>query len=111
MFCFTLQNELIAEHLVRRVSVMSGSLKQAEEVGAGDDTSFFFFLFFFHFSSLCYVIYFVCINFYQNYFIIILFIYFFHENYFYFFMFRDVPECSGMFRVPGFIDAHSKHEN
>ena len=28
----------------------------------------------------------------------------FHENYFYFFMFRDVPECSGMFRVPGFID-------
>ena len=23
-------------------------------------------------------------------------------------MFRDVPECSGMFHVPGFIDAHSK---
>ena len=21
-------------------------------------------------------------------------------------MFRDVPECSGMFHVPGFIDAH-----
>ena len=30
---------------------------------------------------------------------------FFHENYFYFFMFPDVPECSGMFHVPGFIDA------
>ena len=26
------------------------------------------------------------------------YIFFFHENYFYFFMFRDVPECSGMFR-------------
>ena len=33
-----------------------------------------------------------------------LFIYF-HDNYFYFFMFGDVPECSGMFHVPGFIDA------
>ena len=37
--------------------------------------------------------------------IIVLLFYFFHENYFYFFMFWDVPECSGMFRVPGFIDA------
>ena len=38
--------------------------------------------------------------------ILLLFYYiFFHENYFYFFMFRDVPECSGMFHVPGFIDA------
>ena len=36
-----------------------------------------------------------------------LFIYFFHENYFYFFMFRDFLGCSGMFRVPGFIDALS----
>ena len=36
--------------------------------------------------------------------------YFFHENCFCFFMFRDVPACSGMFRVPGFIDArHSVH--
>ena len=32
------------------------------------------------------------------------YIFFFRENYFYFFMFRDVPERSGMFRVPGFID-------
>ena len=31
---------------------------------------------------------------------------FFLESYSYFFMFRDVPECSGMFRVPGFIYAH-----
>ena len=37
--------------------------------------------------------------------LLLLFIYFFHENHFYFFMFRDVPECSGMFHVPGFIDA------
>ena len=33
------------------------------------------------------------------------FFFFFHENYFYFFMFRDVPGCSGMSRVPDFIDA------
>ena len=55
--------------------------------------------------------YFVIINFYQNYdiiiIIIILFYFIFYENYFYFFMFRDVPECSGMFRILGFIDAHS----
>ena len=35
---------------------------------------------------------------------------FFHENYFSFFMFRDVPECSGMFHVPDFIDALPNHE-
>ena len=33
---------------------------------------------------------------------------FFHENYFYFFMSRDVPGCSGMFHVPGFIDAQAQ---
>ena len=66
----------------------------------------FFFVFiiislFFVFFLLFYVI----IYFYKNYFIIIIFINFFvHENYFYFCMFRDVPACSGMFRVPGFID-------
>ena len=38
----------------------------------------------------------------------LIFLFFFHENYFYFFMFRDVPECSGMFHVPGFIDAQLK---
>jgi len=26
-------------------------------------------------------------------------------------MFRDVPECSGMFHVPGFIDDHKDDEN
>ena len=31
--------------------------------------------------------------------------YFFIKKYFNFFMFRDVPACSGMFHVPGFIDA------
>ena len=36
--------------------------------------------------------------FYKNYFIIIFFIFFFKEHFFYFFMFRDVLECSGMFR-------------
>ena len=42
--------------------------------------------------------------------LLLLFYYiFFHENYFYFFMFRDVPECSGMFRVPGFIDGRKKY--
>ena len=51
------------------------------------------------------VLNYVIINFYKNCFFIIIIIFFFHENYFYFFMFRDVPGCSGMFRVPGFIDA------
>ena len=37
--------------------------------------------------------------------------YFFYENYFYFIMFRDVPACSGMFRFPGFTDAHFKIES
>ena len=54
--------------------------------------------------------YFVIINFYQNYVIIIniiIIFFFFMKIIFYFFTFRDVPECSRMFRVPGFIDAHS----
>ena len=29
---------------------------------------------------------------------------FFYNNHYNFFMFRDVPGCSGMFRVPSFID-------
>ena len=36
--------------------------------------------------------------FYYIYIYIYIYFFFFHENYFYFFMFRDVPECSGMFR-------------
>ena len=59
------------------------------------------------FLSLSVFCYFkLIINFYKNYFITIIFLFiYFHENYFYFFMFRDVPKCSGMFHVPGFIDA------
>ena len=32
--------------------------------------------------------------------------FFFHENYFYFFIFRGCSGIFGMFRVPGFMDAH-----
>ena len=73
----------------------------------GDDTSFFFLTRFLNFSFFFVILcYFVIINFYKNcyYFYFILLI-FFHENFFYFFMFQDVPACSGMFRVLGFIDA------
>ena len=35
--------------------------------------------------------------------------FFFHENCFYFFMFRDVPECSGMFHVPGALSIYEKN--
>ena len=54
----------------------------------GDDTSFFFFFSFFFFLLL--------LLFYFMYFFLC--IYFCHENYFIF-------SCSGMFHVPGFIDA------
>ena len=55
--------------------------------------SFSLFLYF----SFLFLLFYVIINFYKNYFIIIILLYiFFHENYFYFFMFRNVPECSGM---------------
>ena len=65
-----------------------------------EDTSFFFLIIslFFVFLLLFYVI----INFYKNYFIIIILFYFFSWKLFLFF---HVPGCSGMFRVPGFIDA------
>ena len=36
---------------------------------------------------------------------LIYFLLLFFENFKNFFMFRDVPGCSGMFHVPGFIDA------
>ena len=62
----------------------------------------FLFLYFFLFR------FFVILRYYQfltkNILLLSLF-FFFHENYFYFFRFRDVPACSGMFRVLGFIDA------
>ena len=72
-----------------------------------DDTSFFFliisvfFVFLLFYAILCY---FVIISFYKNYFIIIILFYFFSWKLFLFF---HVPGCSGMFRVPGFIDARS----
>ena len=72
----------------------------------GDDTSFFFLIisvfvvFLLFYAILCY---FVIINFYKNYFIIIILF-----NQFFFswklFLIFHAPGCSGMFRVPGFID-------
>ena len=64
----------------------------------GDDTSFFFFISF----SFGFLLFYVIINFYKNYFIIIIILsIYFHENFFFF----HVPGCSGMFHVPGIIDA------
>ena len=71
-----------------------------------EDTSFFFLIIsLFSFFLLFYVI----INFYKNCFIIIIILcYFFFMKIIFIFpcsgMFRNVPACSGMFRVPGFID-------
>ena len=36
--------------------------------------------------------------------LLLFYLFIFSCKLFYFFMFRDVPECSGMFHVPGFID-------
>ena len=36
--------------------------------------------------------------------LLLFFIFYFDKNYFNIFMIRDVPECSGMFRVHAFID-------
>ena len=38
---------------------------------------------------------------------LIYFLLLFFYNFKNFFMFQDVPECSGMFHVPGFIDGRS----
>ena len=57
----------------------------------GDDTSFFFFISLSYFTLLLIFIKIVLL-------LLLFYFIFFHENYFYFFMFRDVPECSGMFR-------------
>ena len=58
-------------------------------------------------SFSVFLLFYVIINFYKNYFIIIIIssTIFFSPELFLFFMFRDVPGCSGMFRVAGFIDA------
>ena len=63
----------------------------------------FSFSFFFLFFLL--LLFYVIINFCENHF------FFFHENLDYFSgagIFRNVPACSGMFIVPGFIDAPSE---
>ena len=60
---------------------------------------FFIFRFFFCYFTLLFI--------FTKIILLLLYYYnFFYENYFYFFMSRDAPGCSGMFRVPGFIDAH-----
>ena len=62
---------------------------------------------FLSFSVFCYsTLLLVFINLFYYYYYYYLFIYFFHENYFLFF---HIQECSGMFRVPGFIDARAIH--
>ena len=48
------------------------------------------------------MLFYVIINFYKNYFIIIILLYFFSIKII--ILFFHVPGCSGMFRVPGFID-------
>ena len=78
----------------------------------GDVTSFFFLiisLFFFSFLFLLFYVILLLLIFTKI--ILLLLLFFFHENYFYFLMFRDIPGCSGMFRVPGFIDALPRHKN
>ena len=72
----------------------------------GDNTSFFFSISLFLVSFFVILRYYLFLQklFYYYYIIII----FFMKIIFIFScsgMFRDVPECSGMFRVPGFIDA------
>ena len=59
-----------------------------------------------------FLLFYVLINFYKKYVIIIILLYFFFVKIIFIFscsgMFRNVPECSGMFRVPGFIDGRSE---
>ena len=76
----------------------------------GDDYQllFHYFIIFRFFVILCY---FVIINFYKNFIIIIIILfyyYFFNEK---LFLFYHVPGSSGMFRFPGFTDAHFKIES
>ena len=84
---------------------MSGAVKQAKEVGAGDDTSFFFFLFFiFRFYVMLFIL------------LLLIFTKIISLLSYLFIFIMKIPfsfSCSGMFRVPGFIDAptirSSKH--
>ena len=60
---------------------------------------------FLSFSVFCYftlLLVFINLFYYYYYY----YFFFFHENYFLFF---HIQECSGMFRVPGFIDARAIH--
>ena len=75
-----------------------------------DDTSFFLFISLF-LSLFFFWCYFTLLLIFTK--IILPSLFFFHHNFFLFFYvspgcsssFRNVPACSGMFRVPGFIDA------
>ena len=77
---------------------MSGAVKQAEEVGAGDDTSIFFFLSFFIFSF--YVMLFILLLLIFISLLLYLFTFFMKVTFIFSCsrMFRDVLECS-VFRV------------
>ena len=74
----------------------------------GDNTSFFFFIFFFRFF-FCYFT--LLIIFTKIIILLVYYHYFFFMKIIFIFsfsgIFRDVPGCSGMFRVPGFIDARN----
>ena len=79
----------------------------------GDDTSFFFFIsiFFVVFLLLLLFCYYLFLQKIYYYYYFILFIYLFLKIILFFHvpgscsgMFRNVPACSGMFHVPGFID-------
>ena len=65
-----------------------------------DDTSFFFFISLFFCFFLLLLILYVIINFDKNYLIILFYLFIFFMKIIFIF------SCSGMFRVPGFIDAH-----
>ena len=82
------------------------------------DTSFFLSFFLFHFFFIVVIV--VIINFLKNYFIIIIIIiiiilFIFLMKIIFIFscsgMFWYIPECFGMFRVPGFIDAPGRRMN
>ena len=71
----------------------------------GDNTSFFFFIFSIFFVILRYKLFSQKLLYYYY----IIFIFFMKIIFIFSFsgIFRDVPGCSGMFRVPGFIDARN----
>ena len=86
------------------------AIKYCFLIQLGDDTSFFFFIFFFFFLLLL-LLFYVIINFLKKYFIFNFINLFFYDFFLFFHvpgcsrMFRNIQACSGMFHVPGFIDA------